>query len=349
MLSGAHWKARRLPTRSELALFVVLAGLCVALFKLTFALAPLYNHNQYSFESFTQGIDEYRSFKPAWRPRVFSTFFAAQFTGFGQWWSSESFYHPTATFEYTVAAWSAFWFWIMGVLYITLERRRAVFFLFGTTAAILFAYVPGLLRIYPWDMPILCIYTAGLLLFLRRQYRWLFALIALGVGFKESAMVLCLAFLFTEEPRKRRISLFALSLAACCTVKLALDLYVHMPIPFFSMETSTANGEAGTSLFVQNLHALKNLRLEPLLVNSGTLLALFLLPARNRGMMGIKVMSAVVIGANLFFGIIAEYRIFFELIPFALYFLADHLLPDPENGAVRAAPGAGFSVPIKDS
>ncbi len=224
--------------------------------------------------------------------------------------------------QFTVGVWTAGWFIVIGVLYIMAAKERSLFYLLGTYAGICFGYTPGLaLRIFPWDMPILLIYTVFVLLFVHRRYRWLVALLAVGMGFKETAGVLCLAFLFTQQPWRQRLNLFFSAVVLCAAAKAAIDLYAHAGIPLFTMETEHEFGSRiGTSYLVDNLVTLSRGRV--LLVNGGMLLAFLLLPAPDRPARAMKAIAAVFLAALLLFGLIHEFRIFFEMIPLALYSLA---------------------------
>ena len=56
------------------------------------------------------------------------------------------------------------------------------------------------------------------------------------MGFKETAGILCIAFLFTEMPWKQRLAMFFASVIFCIAVKFAIDLFVKEPISHFTME-----------------------------------------------------------------------------------------------------------------
>lgn len=167
----------------------------------------------------------------------------------------------------------------------------------------------------------------------------------LGMGFKETTAVLCLAFLFAEQPWKRRLVMCAVSLSACLAVEIAIDIYVRVPIPLFTMEYRYQGGQGPTTFYVwENLKSLRDLHFVPLLVNGGTLLAFMLLPSVNRTMLALKLVSLVFVAGIFLFARINEYRIFFEMIPFALYALELFSYGDScLDGPVRPGPPLALS------
>ena len=58
------------------------------------------------------------------------------------------------------------------------------------------------------------------------------------------------------------------------------------------------------------------------------LLAFFLLPTKDEKIRSMKYIALAFLLGNLFFGIFNEYRIWFEMIPFALYAIDKHLLQE---------------------
>ena len=123
--------------------------------------------------------------------------------------------------------------------------------------------------------------------------------------------------------------------AVCTAVKVAIDLYAHAGIPLFTMETVYAVGvHTGTPYYHYNLNTLAR----PLvfLVNGGTLLAFLILPAPDRPARAMKLIAAVFVICLMVFGLIEEFRVFFEMIPLALYSLGIMIFgPDPPAAAVE--------------
>ena len=211
---------------------------------------------------------------------------------------------------------------MIGLLYIAAAPRQSLFYLFGTFSAVQFGYWPQLLRVYPWDLPIIFVFAAFVLLYSRGQYWWALFLLPLGMGFKETTAVLCLAFLFSDLGKKRKACMFLLSLAACLMAKAAIDLYVHVPLVIFTMEHGYQAQNPDNLYLIRNLKALMSVHFLPLLVNGGTLLTLLILQPANQTGRALRAIGCVFVGAILCFGMVDEFRIFFEMIPLALYSLA---------------------------
>jgi hypothetical protein len=299
----------------------IVLGLSVTLAFQTAALAPLHADNERAFHSFSNGIEEYRDFKVAWRTRLLANFGAAEVARWNDRFAQQRNDEASAL-EWTIASWTVLWFALLGLMYVHAAGRRSIFYLFGAFSALLFGYTPSVERIYPWDLPIVVIFTAFLILYVRKKYWLIAAVLPLGMGFKETSAVLCLAFFFTEQSWTRRLVLLTVSLSACLAVKTAIDIYVDVPIPFFTMEYAREGGEDPTRLhLLRNLRSLLNLDLVPVLANGGTLLAFMLLPSLNRTVKGLKLVSLAFLAGIFLFANIGEFRIFFETIPFALYAL----------------------------
>ncbi len=121
------------------------------------------------------------------------------------------------------------------------------------------------------------------------------------------------------------------SLTIGIIVKIFIDYYVHAPI-FFTMETRTGGIAANGLYFVNNIFLLKDIF--PFFINSGTLMAFLLMPHVHKNVLILKLIAIPFILGNFIFGNIIEYRIWFELIPFALYAIDFNIYGDPLNTQV---------------
>ena len=302
---------------SYTGLICILLGLSTSIAYQTSSLAPMVEDNRRTFQAFSKGVEKYREFKVAWRPRIITNFLAAKVAQLGN-----------LNLRHTIAVWSALWFFLIGMLYVFAAKRKSIFYLFGTFAAILFAYTPNLQRVFPWDLPSIFVFTAFTILYARKQYWLILLLLPFGMGLKETTILLPLGFLLSELPWKRKIFFFLLSLVICVGTKTAIDLYVQAPLPFFTMEYSFTKDDLGDSYLLYNFNKLVSLNFIPLLINGGTLLAFLFLPSLNKTARAFKVIGFTLFGFLLLFGLINEYRIFFELIPLALYSLALYFYGD---------------------
>ena len=81
-----------------------------------------------------------------------------------------------------------------------------------------------------------------------------------------------------------------------------------------------------TSLFQGNFYNF-------LFINAGTALVLFLIPSKDRIILGLKGIALIFIISNLYLGYYREYRIFLELTPLALYALDKAFIYNNDNFA----------------
>jgi hypothetical protein len=281
-----------------------------------------------SFYSLSNGIENYYDFKTAWKPRLFSTSLAALTARASDWLLAKTALPVVKnSVELTVAIWTVAWFLLICLILILFFKRRSVFYIFGMLACISFGYLSRLhmaVRVYPWDMPPLFFFTLFVLLFSQKKYWWIFALLPLSVGFKETTIILCAAFLFTELPWRQRLGMLVGAVMLCAGVKIAIDYFVHAPM-FFTMETKPS--DSGAFYLLENFANLKDIL--PFFINAGTLIAFFILPNANKNILILKFLAIPFILGTFLFGNMIEYRIWFEMIPFALYALDVTIYGDP--------------------
>jgi len=292
-----------------------------------------------TFSAFSSGLENYIDvLPPAWKARLFSNFLAFQVIQLPTNVPMlNSILHKIATygnyFQLGVAFWTICWFLLISFVYVLDMKKYSILYILGTFAPLSFGYLRQVSeRIFPWDMPALFIFTIFVLLFHQKKYWWIFVLIPVGMGFKETAGILCLVFLFTEMPWKQRLAMFFASVIFCIAVKFAIDLFVKEPTPFLTMEGVGTN--LTFSHIVPNLRSLKTLI--PLLINAGTFLAFILFPIDAKNIWALKTIAIAFLIGNLIFSSITEYRIWFEMIPFALYtfdvsLYGNRFMPIPET------------------
>lgn len=297
---------------------VIAIGVSIVLFVKATTMVFSGNDTRATFYALTEGMENYYQFKTAWKPRLFSTGLAAFTANLSETFFEKDFILSAQnSLEMTVGLWTAGWFTLITLVLILFLKQRSLFYIFGLFAVISFGYMDIArtnlaLRLYPWDMPSLFFFTFFVLLFVQKKYNWLLFLLPLGVGFKETVMILCFGFLFIEASYKQRIYKFFVSFFLCMLVKLSLDAYVHAPL-FFTMET-----EAEQNFLIYNLSRFRDA--VPFFINAGTLLSFLLLPSMGNTKISIfKVLTVLFVIGNLFFGILTEYRIWLEIAPFALY------------------------------
>jgi len=164
---------------------------------------------------------------------------------------------------------------------------------------------------------------------------WLPVFIPLAMVFKETALVLVVALLFWPGASwKKRIFFTAITLIAGLGLKSIVDLITENPAPLFSMTyrdyhtmdlmarqiTPQSDSLFAISLFKSNLQRIFSLRLDsPFFIDAGLLTVLYILPIKKRAIAMLKSIAGLFLIGNMLFSVIIEYRIWFEVIPLALY------------------------------
>lgn len=280
---------------------------------------PLHKHNFKTFEALEEGFEGYVLPRP-WRPRLFSNYAASLFVAPDPGDTPEQ---AQQRFGKSVRAWVFFWFFLTSLAYIVCLREKSVFFIAGTFAAVAYGYMPGLgVRIYPWDLPPLFFFTIFTLALHARRFHWLL-LIPLATGFKETAVIFAVAFLFWEEVswRKRWAYLVGVG-AAALAVKVGIAVLVDNPVPFLTMSSK------GGNRLLENLASFGELGpLHPLFLNAGLLCAFFLLPHRSKEIRNLKLIALLFTAGIFYWANIWEVRVFFEVIPLCLVGVALYTAP----------------------
>jgi hypothetical protein len=325
---------RAVSTSTGIALTAIVGvALAAGLYHLGLLIAPLHEHNAQTFFAFeTLALEDLAR---AWRSRVFSL------------WAAQglAFLHPALPVlpgtapglpwtSIAIAQWLAFWGLVTGAIALAAQREHALFTIVGSYACVVFGYSVGPdLRIYPWDLPALAVFT-GFVALVRSGCRphWIVLAIWLGMPFKETAIVLSAFPLALALSNRERALWAGTALAGCLALKVGLDLATGNSAVGLTMATASFFDEG--PLWWWNLRQIG--QGVPLWVNGGTLLAFLLLPNTGRTLVTFKAIALAFGLGNLLFGVITEYRIWFELIPLGLYALEQSLLR-PSAGALTDA------------
>lgn len=285
-------------------------ALVIMIYHQALLIAPAYHHN---LETFSASIFELH---PAWRPRLLSILLASRLT---HWQSQINALDVQQQYVYSIGIWTAFWLAATNLLYVAALNRRSLFFLFGTYAGIAFGYMPGIsVRIYPWDMPPLFFFTLFVILVHFDLYPWLMLVVPLATGFKETAIILSVAFLFWDSVSlQKRLTYLGITLLGSIAVKVGMALIVDNPSLFYTM---IHRGPSGENLFLLNLKTLFQPEgTYPIWINAATLVGFLIIPSISSKNTLFKLVAFLFIGATFVYGIITEYRIWFEMIPLSLY------------------------------
>ncbi|AFM27891.1 hypothetical protein [Desulfomonile tiedjei] len=299
----------------SIAVFISLS-LAVTYFFTSASYATGHEDNIAAFKSFAGPFQEYKKLRQEWRPRLFSNYLAGLLMPRG---------NDRKLFEYSVGLWNAGFFLICCAAYIIFDHRNAVFLIFGTFASLYYAFSPlSESHIYPWDMPALLFYVLMYCAY-KRSITALLAVLWVGTGFKETVALGSILFLFwpgMTVPRK--LAYFFAGFVGCISVKLAIDLITGNPSPLFTMtfyNFGLLNDVAETSRGLSyNIRALSGVYLNhPIFVNAGTFVIFLLLLPRDPDDWMWKTIGVLFLGGILLFGVVNEARVFFEMIPIALW------------------------------
>ncbi|MBN1825986.1 MAG: hypothetical protein JW958_06955 [Candidatus Eisenbacteria bacterium] len=302
---------------------IIILGLSASLFQQSLRVAKLSPQSVDIFSSVAPGGGYYPFMLEPWKPRVASNYLAQHLLA--------GIDNPNRR----PAVWNIAWFIPCCAVVMAISARHSLFMIFGLYAGVTWGYMPvkigGLLtRIYPWDMPALFFFCCFVLFVQRRWIRPLFLLLPIGILFKETLMIGCVAPLFLLGDRRGRISRTAALVAVCAAAKAAAGLLGGAPL-FLSMRAvgwCTPEKE-NASRFLYNLRILAEPRLaHPLLANGGTFLAgIFAALPRLRDettRLYLTVLALFTAGL-LYYSVIHEFRIWFEAIPISLVLIVEWL------------------------
>ncbi|MCH2173375.1 hypothetical protein MK489_21585 [Myxococcota bacterium] len=328
-----------------LGLAVVAAALCVMLYHQVRWLVPLHHHNVVTFRAYDQGF-EMDSFESSlgrmdlgatWGPRVLSNVAGSLATreccagrelslpNLGQMLHGEDFPHDAGLY-------GVFWLALIFGLYLLAFGGEALIPILGTYCGVAFGYMPGIAdRIYPWDMPSLFFFSAFLVCLVRGRLLVFLPLLPVAVLFKETAIVLALAYAFVPGSLRRRAMFTAVALGLCVAAR-----WVGVEISGSEVSTPDLLPRLAANLrFVfgfelpsEDWYHPAVMVPHPLLIDAGLLVAFVLHPPRGPHRAALWTVVGAFTAAAFASGVVFEYRIWFELIPILLYpWYADRLAP----------------------
>jgi len=273
--------------------------------------------NAITFKSFSNNLEQYKKLRQEWRPRIFSNYLAG--------WLIPSNANARV-FQQRVALWSSGWFFLCCVGYIISDLKNAPFLIFGTFAALYYAFTPlSESHIYPWDMPAMFFFVLIYAAHVRKSITPLLLILWIGCGFKETVALGSIVFLFrTDLSLRARLAYFLAAVVGCASVKLAIDLLTANPSPLLTMTFNNfglmdeiASRYQGIAYNREAL--IKPYLNHPIFVNAGTFVIFLLLLPRDMEDWTWKTVGILFLAGIMMFGVINEARIFFEMIPISLW------------------------------
>lgn len=229
------------------------------------------------------------------------------------------------------AAYHAFWLFLLFVAVIVAFQDSLLVNL-GVFAGLMYDFSPiSGPYFYPWDLPVMFFATMAALLFERRRYWLMVAVICTGCLFKETSLLNALLLLFAADwKREKRIVVFLGVVAAYFVgerlLLKGLVLPAVTPGGLSVLSLHGASRALALGNLTDNLKALFTLRLNSVLfANAGTLIAVLALCWRRRYLPYMTVIAAYV--ATMFFLApapgISEVRDFMQILPVSVILLSD--------------------------
>jgi hypothetical protein len=217
----------------------------------------------------------------------------------------------------------ACWLFIFFLMLLFLVERP-VFMILGCFAGIFYMYSPlANYYFYPWDFPSLTAFTLSCLLWQRKNYNLMLAVIFVGYGFKETVAVTALLYFFTSLPIWKRVAYFLAAAVSTSLLKLVIMQIVYGTIKMVTQDIILSDGRV--LLFVNIARLYTPQWNHVMFVNAGTLVLALLLPARNRTDWGLKAVLLAFFAGQMVSGSISEYRVWLEALPLSMICLRDYL------------------------
>lgn len=158
-------------------------------------------------------------------------------------WMFDFLVHHTAgsytSFYFIFGLYQGVWLFLL-LLLLIFSAREAWLINLGIFAGLLYNFFPGCnLCAYPWDIPGTFFFTLATLLFMRRNYWLMLAVICAGCLFKETVLVCALLFFFiTEWKWSRRVLTFFGTVAVYAISKKMLKTGLGLQAAALSMNNA---------------------------------------------------------------------------------------------------------------
>lgn len=214
----------------------------------------------------------------------------------------------------------ALWLFLLFVVLI-LHRRDALLIMPLVFSGLMYNFIiPAGKWFYPWDMPTMFFFTWACLLYDKRRFFLLMAVVWLGSLFKETTLCCALLILLGGHwTLKKRIAGFVTTVIACLLTRKLLMVIYDVNTMFFALNNV---GSIDDLIFKTWLVLVGNVQLlfsadlnHVLFTNAGALVIMMLIPWRTRRDVVFKILAVVFIIGQFLCGIINEFRIWYEILP----------------------------------
>ena len=224
----------------------------------------------------------------------------------------------TPEFQRVFGFYHSAWLFLLFMLLVCL-RRDALLIMLGVFAGLMYNFAePAGAYYYPWDMPAMFFFTLACLTFERGWIWTLLPVVMIGGIFKET--ILCCSLLILLDSHwswSRRIAAFlGTVLVTLCLNRLLMVHYGLAEQVLALHGASSLPGLLHKDLLFSNLKSLFGAApFHVIFANAGSLLLVMLVPWRNRRELLLKLVIIVFAIGLLFYGVITEVRIWYEVLP----------------------------------
>lgn len=326
----SSWLARRLSKPAALVLveLFVAVALTVNFFYLVKPEAlPKPDGNSYNAFLFTY-LSEYSPAPKDQVPMNFRTRLLAPMVS--GWLLDTEYQRPlsplTKEFQNVFGFYHAAWLFLL-FLALILCRKDALLVMLGVFGGLMYNYItPAGMYYYPWDMPAMFFFTLACLWYDRRHFGLLMAAVLVGGLFKETNLCCALLILLDGQwALKKRITGFLATVIATLAINKMLAIHHGIQAQMFTMGNATSlSGLFATGLLFSNVKFLFSTDLNHVLfANAGSLFLILLLPWRNRRDILFKLLMVVFMAGQFLYGVINEFRIWYELLPLGWMLLSE--------------------------
>lgn len=315
--------------------FIALS-LCAAWFVFTHAAAHGNDHNSLSLYIFVADSHihgHYDQLADVWKPRIGGNWIAGRLCDA----FAEDGNLTMPVYENLFAFYNAAWLLLTFAALIYLADNPLFIIPLVYAGMIYILTPPDNVIITPWDLPSMFFWTLAYLLWQRKSYFPMLAVIVIGTAFKETVAVTAFLFFFTTLSWRTRWTFFGATFVACLLLKMWITYSVFGHVRIFTADTQ---GQVGFHVFKDLITPQVN---HVIWINAGTfVLALLFLPMKTVNDRGTKFILVAFLAGLTWACILVstpyEFRQFLDVLPISVLYLDRTVQRWQNNNAVSQTP-----------
>jgi hypothetical protein len=282
--------------------------------------------NFWVFSAMSHANYHLQTLYPVWRPRVGGLWISGRLVDS----VVQNGQMNTEDIQNVFGLYHAYWLFAFFCMLILLVEDP-VFVILGCFAGLFYMFTPRAEHYsYPWDMPSMTFFTLSYLLWIRKHYDWMLAVIFIGYLFKETVLVTAVLFFFTDLTLRKKIIYFVIAGVSTLLLKIGVTFLVDGKIELLTQDLTRGDSSGKLMTLITNLHELFTPDWNHFIfVNAGTFMAALFLPVRNKIEWGTKTLLLIFFVGQMFAGALHEYRIMLEAVPIAILYLRQSLWDEP--------------------